>query len=133
MDKLIEGLIGMGVTPVNLVRTLGALLLLVGLLEPTTFLGIQIPWSTSKRIISAIAGMFIFLSTVPQLQFWNWDKVRVDVSLISSSEANVQKGIDAIMSARSGNSYPWCFDHASAGLTPLNETLAVLKKLRTTK
>jgi len=129
MDGVIKALIEMGITPENLVRAFGAVIMLTGLLEPTLFLGVQIPWTTSKRLIATVAGVIVILCTIPQLQFWNWHKVVIERSEVAALDTNVQKGLDSIGEARRQNSFPACFDSASKGSAPLNAAKASLTTL----
>jgi hypothetical protein len=111
----------------------GIFLAFLGLFAPKKFFGIEFDWKPATSAVALIAGVAFFAFSYPQLRFWQSNTVNVDRAVIATLASNTQKSIDAIMSARSGNSYPWCFDKASAGLTPLNDTLSIVKKLGNTK
>lgn len=104
-------------------------LALIGAVAPKRFFGIETDWTSTTSAFVAIVGVAFVVFSFPQLRFWKTDTVNVDRAVLAKLEANTQKAVDGIMSARSGNSYPWCFDKASTGLGPLNENLASLKQL----
>jgi hypothetical protein len=112
---------------------LGILLFLLGVFVPKRFVGIQVDWTPPLSLAAIIIGAVFFAFSYPQLRFWQSNTVNVDRAVIGQLASDAQKGIDSINSARGGSSYPYCFDHASAGLTPLNDALELLKKLGTTK
>lgn len=111
----------------------GIFLAFLGLFAPKKIFGIEFDWTPATSAVALIAGAAFFAFSYPQLRFWQSNTVNVDRAVIATLASNTQKGIDGIMSARSGNSFPWCFDRASTGLTPLNDTLAIIKKLGNTK
>jgi hypothetical protein len=120
----------LNMTPTYLAALSGAAFLLLGFLTPTRFAGVEVQWTHVKAIGCFFAGL-ILLSYAILSQVIT--KVLVDQSVIAQLISDAQKAIDSINSARAGNSYPYCSDHAGAGLPPLNDTLAILKKLGTTK
>jgi hypothetical protein len=120
----------LNMTPTYLAALGGVALLLLGFLTPTRFAGVEVQWTRPKSLGCLLAGLLI-LSFVGGPALTN--TALVDRAALTQIKNDAQKGIDAIMSARSGNSYPWCFDKATEGLAPLNDTLAILKKLGTAK
>jgi hypothetical protein len=116
----------------NAAMAFGIFLVFLGIFAPKKFFGIEFEWTPATSAVALVAGVTFFAFSYPKLRFWT-DTVNVDRAVIATLAANTQKAIDGINSARSGNSYPWCFDKASTGLAPLNDNLASLNKLSATK
>lgn len=108
-------------------------LALIGVVAPRRFFGFETDWRPATSGFVVLVGIMFVAFSFPQLRFWKTDSVNVDRAILAKVEANSQKAIDGILSARSGNSYPWCFDKASTGLGPLNENLTTLKQLTAKK
>jgi hypothetical protein len=111
----------------------GIFLAFLGLFAPKRFFGIEFDWTPATSALALIAGVMFFAFSYPQLRFWQSSTVNVDQAIVGKLISNTQQGIDSINSARAGNSYPYCSDHAGAGLAPLNDAVMILKALAKTK
>jgi len=107
----------------------GIFLAFLGLFAPRKFFGIEFDWKPATSAVALIAGVAFFAFSYPQLRFWQSNTVNVDKALLATLASETQAGIDAITSARSGGDIRWCLDRSGSSLAPLNEAVALLKKL----
>ncbi|MET4038075.1 hypothetical protein ABIB94_009257 [Bradyrhizobium sp. JR7.2] len=112
---------------------LGIFLAFLGLFAPKKFFGIEFDWTPATSAAALISGVAFFAFSYPQLRFWQSNTSNVDQATIAKLVLDTQQGIDSINAARSGNSYPYCSDHAGAGLAPLNDAITILNKIAKAK
>lgn len=105
----------------------GIFLAFLGLFAPKKFFGIEFDWTAATSGTALIVGAAFFAFSYPQLRFWQSNTVNIDKVVLVALATDAQAGIDAINSAKAGNSYPYCSDHAGAGIKPLADALAALK------
>jgi hypothetical protein len=117
----------------TLCMVFGIGLALIGAVGPKKFFGFEMDWTPATSGFVAIVGVAFVIFSFPQLRFWQSNTVTVDRAVIAKLESNNQTGIEAVTSARSGNSYPWCSDRAGIALGVLNDSAALLKKIAAQK
>jgi hypothetical protein len=110
----------------------GIFLTFLGLFAPKKFFGIEFDWRPATSATALIIGVVFFAFSYPQLRFWQSNTVNVDKAVLVALATNAQAGVDAINSAKAGNSYPYCADHAGAGITPLQNLITTLARFGAT-
>lgn len=111
---------------------LGVLLILLGVLSPTKFLGVEVAWTPLKSVCVLVLGVVMLGLSFPQLRLYALPE-RITLDEINSLNTNLAQGRQLTYAASTNTSDPAtsCAGRASQSLPYLDSSLKVVAAMQT--